>query len=71
MANARAAAAAAGQSLWRCRGGEAAGLLSVPTFNVLDGGVHADNPVDFQEFMIAPVGARSFAQGRCDPGGRV
>ncbi|MHB1835583.1 MAG: phosphopyruvate hydratase, partial [Solirubrobacteraceae bacterium] len=38
------------------------GLLPVPTMNVLNGGVHADNPVDFQEFMIAPVGARSFAQ---------
>ena len=37
-------------------------LLPVPMMNVLNGGVHADNPVDFQEFMIAPVGAGSFAQ---------
>jgi enolase 1/2/3 len=62
MANARAAAADAGQPLWRYLGGEEASLLPVPTMNVLNGGVHADNPVDFQEFMIAPVGAESFAQ---------
>jgi enolase len=62
MASARAAAADAGQPLWRYLGGEDAGLLPVPTMNVLNGGAHADNPVDFQEFMIAPVGAGSFAQ---------
>jgi enolase len=62
MASARAAAADAGQPLWRYLGGESASLLPVPTMNVLNGGVHADNPVDFQEFMIAPVGANSFAQ---------
>ncbi len=62
MASARAAAADAGQPLWRYLGGEEASLLPVPTMNVLNGGVHADNPVDFQEFMIAPVGASSFAQ---------
>jgi enolase len=62
MASARAAAADAGQPLWRYLGGEQASLLPVPTMNVLNGGVHADNPVDFQEFMIAPVGASSFAQ---------
>ncbi len=62
MASARAAAADAGQPLWRYLGGESATLLPVPTMNVLNGGVHADNPVDFQEFMIAPVGANSFAQ---------
>ena len=62
MAAARAAAADADEPLWRYLGGEGASLLPVPTMNVLNGGVHADNPVDFQEFMIAPVGAHSFAQ---------
>lgn len=62
MAGARAAAADAGEPLWRYLGGAEATLLPVPTMNVLNGGVHADNPVDFQEFMIAPVGADSFAQ---------
>jgi enolase len=62
MAAARAAAAEADEPLWRYLGGEDARLLPVPTMNVLNGGVHADNPVDFQEFMIAPVGAGSFAQ---------
>ncbi len=61
MAAARAAAAHAGQPLWRYLGGADASLLPVPMMNVLNGGVHADNPVDFQEFMIAPVGADSFA----------
>jgi enolase len=59
MAVARAAAADAGQALWRYLGGDGATLLPVPTMNVLNGGVHADNPVDFQEFMVAPVGADS------------
>ena len=62
MAAARAAAAEEGQPLWRHLGGEEANLLSVPTMNVLNGGVHADNPADFQEFMVAPVGADSFAR---------
>ncbi len=62
MAASRAAAANAGEPLWRYLGGADASLLPVPTMNVLNGGVHADNPVDFQEFMIAPVGADSFAQ---------
>jgi enolase len=62
MAAARAAAADAGQPLYRWLGGEAATLLPVPMMNVLNGGAHADNPVDFQEFMVAPVGAASFAQ---------
>ena len=62
MAAARAAAAEAGQPLWRYLGGEDANVLPVPTMNVLNGGAHADNPVDFQEFMVAPVGAESFAQ---------
>jgi enolase len=61
MAAARAAAAAADLPLWRHLGGDQAYLLPVPAMNVLNGGVHADNPVDFQEFMVAPVGARSFA----------
>jgi enolase len=61
MAAARAAAAESGQPLWRYLGGPEANLLPVPCMNVLNGGVHADNPVDFQEFMIAPVGARSVA----------
>jgi enolase len=62
MAAARAAAMDASEPLWRYLGGDDASLLPVPTMNVLNGGVHADNPVDFQEFMIAPVGADSFAQ---------
>jgi enolase len=62
MAAARAAAAAAGEPLWRYLGGDQAHLLPVPAMNVLNGGVHADNSIDFQEFMVAPVGAGSFAQ---------
>ena len=62
MAAARAAAVEAGMPLYRWLGGEQATVLPVPTMNVLNGGVHADNPVDFQEFMVAPVGAGSFAQ---------
>ncbi len=61
MAAARAAATEAAVPLWRHLGGEDAALLPVPTMNVLNGGVHADNNVDFQEFMVAPVGATSFA----------
>jgi enolase len=62
MAVARAAAADAGEPLWRYLGGADATLLPVPTMNVLNGGAHADNPVDFQEFMVAPVGAGSVAE---------
>jgi enolase len=62
MATARAAAVAAGEPLWRYLGGPEAHLLPVPAMNVLNGGVHADNSIDFQEFMVAPVGAGSFAQ---------
>ncbi|MGA2321142.1 MAG: phosphopyruvate hydratase [Solirubrobacteraceae bacterium] len=62
LAVARAQAADAGQPLWRFLGGEEAHLLPVPMLNVLNGGVHADNPVDFQEFMIVPLGAHSFTQ---------
>ncbi|GAB4145603.1 MAG: phosphopyruvate hydratase [Cyanobacteria bacterium J069] len=60
MAAARAAADSAKLPLYRYLGGEAAVLLPVPCFNVLNGGAHADNSVDFQEFMIAPVGAPNF-----------
>jgi enolase len=62
LAAARAAAAEAGLPLWRYLGGEAAHVLPVPMMNVLNGGAHADNKVDFQEFMVMPVGAGSFAQ---------
>lgn len=61
MSYARAAAAEVGQPLWRHLAGDQSPVLPVPTMNVLNGGVHAENPVDFQEFMIAPVGAGSFA----------
>ncbi|MGG6297209.1 phosphopyruvate hydratase [Leptolyngbya sp. AN02str] len=60
MAVARAAAVSKGVSLYRYLGGADANLLPVPCFNILNGGMHADNSVDFQEFMIAPVGAPSF-----------
>jgi enolase len=63
LAAAKAAAAEAGLPLWRYLGGEAAHVLPVPMMNVLNGGAHADNKVDFQEFMIFPVGANSFAEG--------
>jgi enolase len=63
LAAAKAAAAEAGQPLWRYLGGEAAHVLPVPMMNVLNGGAHADNRVDFQEFMIVPVGTPTFAEG--------
>jgi len=63
LAAARAAAAEEHMPLWRYLGGEAAHVLPVPMMNVLNGGAHADNSVDFQEFMIVPVGASSFAEG--------
>jgi enolase 1/2/3 len=62
LAVARAQAAELGQPLWRALGGERATLLPTPMLNVLNGGAHADNPVDFQEFMIVPIGAADFAQ---------
>ena len=62
MALARAAADSLGLSLFRYLGGAPAQVIPVPMMNVLNGGVHADNDVDFQEFMIAPVGAPSFAE---------
>jgi len=62
LAVARAAAAERGEPLYRYLGGSEATLLPVPCMNVLNGGAHADNNVDIQEFMIAPAGASSFAQ---------
>jgi enolase len=62
LAAAHAAAAEEGQPLWRYLGGEGAHVLPVPMMNVLNGGAHADNSVDFQEFMIVPVGAPSFRE---------
>ena len=62
LAAAHAAAAEEGMPLWRYLGGEAAHVLPVPMMNVLNGGAHADNKVDFQEFMIVPAGASSFSE---------
>jgi enolase len=62
LANAKAAASAANLPLYRYVGGTSARLLPVPMMNILNGGVHADNPIDFQEFMIMPVGAKSFGE---------
>jgi enolase len=63
LAAAHAAAAEEGQPLWRYLGGDAAHVLPVPMMNVLNGGAHAANTLDFQEFMVVPVGAPSFAAG--------
>ena len=63
LAVAKAAAAARGLPLYRYVGGTSARLLPVPMMNIINGGVHADNPIDFQEFMIMPLGAPSFAEG--------
>jgi enolase len=63
LAAAHAAAAEERLPLWRYLGGETAHVLPVPMMNVLNGGVHADNQIDFQEFMIVPVGARTFSEG--------
>ncbi len=62
LAAAKAAARDHDQPLYRYLGGQQATLLPVPMMNILNGGVHADNPIDFQEFMIAPVGAPNFAE---------
>jgi enolase len=62
LAAAHAQAAEEGLPLWRYLGGEAAHVLPVPMMNVLNGGAHADNKVDFQEFMIVPCGAPSFSE---------
>ncbi|HEX8854899.1 MAG TPA: phosphopyruvate hydratase [Thermoleophilaceae bacterium] len=61
LATAKATAAEAGQPLWRHLGGDDANVLPVPMMNVLNGGAHADNKVDFQEFMVVPVGFSSFS----------
>jgi enolase len=62
LAAAHAQAAEEGLALWRYLGGEAARVLPVPMMNVLNGGAHADNRVDFQEFMIVPCGAPTFSE---------
>jgi enolase len=62
LASAHAAAAEEGMPLWRYLGGEAARVLPVPMMNVLNGGAHADNRVDFQEFMIVPCGAPTYSE---------
>ena len=66
LAVAKAAADARGLPLYRYVGGVSAHLLPVPMMNIINGGVHADNPIDFQEFMVMPVGAASLAEAvRC------
>ena len=66
LATARAAADARGLPLYRYVGGVGATLLPVPMMNILNGGAHADNPIDFQEFLVMPVGAPDFSEAlRC------
>ena len=62
LAVAKAAAEATQMPLYRYVGGTSARLLPVPMMNIINGGAHADNPIDFQEFMVMPVGAPSFAE---------
>jgi enolase len=62
LAAAHAQAAEEGMALWRYLGGESMRVLPVPMMNVLNGGAHADNKVDFQEFMVVPCGAQSFSE---------
>jgi enolase len=62
LAVAKAAAEASGLPLYRYVGGPKANILPVPMMNIINGGVHADNPIDFQEFMIMPVGAPTFRE---------
>jgi enolase len=62
LAVAKAAAESSGLPLYRYVGGAKAQVLPVPMMNIVNGGVHADNPIDFQEFMIMPVGAESFRE---------
>jgi enolase len=62
LAVAKAAAQEAGQSLYRYVGGVSANTLPVPMMNILNGGSHADNAIDFQEFMVMPVGADTFSE---------
>jgi enolase len=63
LAVAKAAAAANNAPLYRYVGGTSARTLPVPMMNIINGGAHADNPIDFQEFMIVPVGAPTFSEG--------
>jgi len=63
MAAAKAAAHISGQSLYKYIGGVHSHVLPVPMMNILNGGAHADNSIDFQEFMVMPVGAHSFSEG--------
>ena len=63
LAAAKAAAASAEKPLWLQLGGEAAATLPVPMLNVINGGAHASNSIDLQEFMVVPAGADSFAEG--------
>jgi len=63
LAVAKAAAAAAGLPLYRYLGGPNARILPVPMMNIINGGAHADNPIDFQEFMIMPAGLPTFSEG--------
>src|SRR3569833_1358696 len=66
LACAKAAAASFDMPLYRYVGGTSARTLPVPMMNIVNGGVHADNPIDFQEIMVMPVGAKSFAEAlRC------
>ena len=66
LATAKAAAEASSLPLYRYVGGVGATILPVPMMNILNGGAHADNPIDFQEFMVMPVGAESFSEAlRC------
>ncbi|MCP4878192.1 MAG: phosphopyruvate hydratase [Gammaproteobacteria bacterium] len=62
LANAQAGALESGQPLYHFLGGEKANLLPVPMMNIINGGAHADNSVDMQEFMVLPVGAPSFSE---------
>jgi enolase len=63
LAVAKAAAECSGLPLYRYVGGTSARVLPVPMMNIVNGGAHADNPIDFQEFMVMPIGASSFAEG--------
>ena len=63
LAGARAAAAEENLPLWRYLGGDAARVLPVPMMNLVNGGAHADNSIDFQEFMVVPCGAATFSEG--------
>ena len=66
LAAAKAAADAIGSPLYRYVGGVSADILPVPMMNIINGGAHADNPIDFQEFMVMPVGAPTFSEAlRC------